>query len=222
MTYSTFQNLRSCPRRWALMNARYPAALWEKPGYPLRPGLAALSGVVQHAVIEKVVGGLGRAGVTDLRSSEAVAVLRQLGGFSALLTGALERELEKWQDNPRASPVLDVLRAKMRDHLPVMRGRVQMHLARMPALPAPPQIQRGPALPSGQAPAAGRSGAGLRPGVYAEKWLTDPRMDWKGKVDLLHVEPHGATIVDFVNGMLTFFISASENFPLRRLNRWLA
>ena len=26
----------------------------------------------------------------------------------------------------------------------------------------------------------------------------------------------------FVNGMLTFFISASENFPLRRLNRWLA
>src|SRR5438105_3285471 len=129
--------------------------------------MAFLPGVVQHAAIEEILSVLSQAGITDIRAPEAVPVLRQIGGLTALMTRCLDQELERWSENPRAAPGLAWLRSQMNARLSSMRERLQSLLSRMPVLSSTmPQSHAisGPTL-DGQALGT------LGPGVYAEKWL---------------------------------------------------
>jgi hypothetical protein len=156
----------------------------------------SLQGVVQHAAIQEIMTTVTRSGITDLRSPEAVPVLRQIGGLTAVIARCLDHEFERWQDNPRALPDLNWLRSQMNARLSSMRERLQSLLTRIPVLPT--SVHRSPAI-------AGitqklQPSAPMGPGVYAEKWLADHDMGWKGKADLIVVGPDGAATVDFKTG----------------------
>jgi len=191
MTFSTLRTIEECPRRWALSNGEYPA-LWAKPGYPPRLGLAALSGDIQHKAVETVLKALVERKVSSLHSPEAVTVLRDLGGLSTVLRNCLERELGTWADNPRAACMSTWLHQQLEARLPTMRQRVQVLLARLPSVELAP----------GGIPQSAQSGGGgrLPLGIHPERWLSHPELGWKGKADLLVISPDGACIFDFKTG----------------------
>ena len=100
-SYSGLKELETCPRRFALGHASYPD-LWSGSGYPQVPHPAALFGQVVHDSLERIVKALVKAGCDSSNSARAVAVLRKLGGYSAVAIGALEARMAKLQGNPRA------------------------------------------------------------------------------------------------------------------------
>ena len=63
---------------------RYPD-LWDGRGYPRVPAFAALFGDVVHGALDTIVRALVAAGCESAQSAEAVTVLRQLGGYTAVI-----------------------------------------------------------------------------------------------------------------------------------------
>jgi len=193
MSYSTLANLEACPRRWALSSAEYPEA-WGSHGYPRPPQPAALEGTVVHLSLQKLTGALVRKGCPSLADVTAVSVLKELGGFTAIVLSSLEQALQAYDGNPRATPILDGLRRRLWARVPELRSRVQRFLTRI--------------RPEGSADSAGRFEArsendARRPlshGSYAELDLRSHEMSWRGIADLLTVSTDRCEIRDFKTG----------------------
>ena len=190
MTHSTFEEIQACPRRWALSRASYPE-LWNRAGYPARLNPAALPGTVVHASMDRILRAFATAGVESPDQPAAVAVLRELGGLTAILSAALEAELLGWMANPRSQAQVEPARRTALSRLPAMRMQLQTLLSRIGPLPIKPVTARGGTV----------DGQGvLAAGVYPEVWLEHSELGWKGKADLVLVSDSGATLMDFKTG----------------------
>src|SRR5208282_6846346 len=77
--------VETCPRRVALRTANYPA-LWDRTGYPPKPNVAALLGQIVHAAVGTITTTLRSRGVASVRDADAVSILRELGGFSQVIS----------------------------------------------------------------------------------------------------------------------------------------
>lgn len=193
MSYSTLAQLETCPRRWALSSAEYPKA-WGGHGYPRPPQPATLEGTVVHLSLQRLTGALVRRGCSSLSDEAAVSVLKELGGFTAIVLNSVEQVLRAYGGNPRAAPILDGLRRRLLAHVPELRSRVQRFLTRI--------------RPEGSADGTGRADArpendARRPlshGSYAELELRSTEMGWRGIADLLTVSPDRCEIRDFKTG----------------------
>ena len=116
-SFSSLRDAGACPRRYALARASYPD-LWDRRGYPRIPALAVLFGDVVHSALDTIVKALVAADCQSAQSPEAVTVLRQLGGYTAVIERAAEARLASLPGNPRLS---DYLRQRIQRGL---RGRV--------------------------------------------------------------------------------------------------
>jgi hypothetical protein len=126
---------------------------------------------------------------------EAVAMMRDLGGFSALLESATERAIRPYMNNPRAQGQLDAIGRALRSNFPDLRRRAQTLLLNV--------NMRGPDVrPSkGVTPEAGpRVRRPLGEGAHAEVEVTVPLIRWKGRIDLLTIAGEECEIVDFKTG----------------------
>jgi len=193
MTVSTLIEIETCPRRWALASAAYPD-LWEHRGYPPKIQSWGLTGIVVHLAVEEATKALVRAGCTSPASPEAVPVLKELGGYSALLESCIERVLARHADNPRAATGLGTTARTLRARVPNMRAQVQQLLARVRLVAGNPTRSRD------HAPVQ-RARPPLGPGVYPELELVAPDINWRGKVDLLTISETSCEIVDFKTGV---------------------
>jgi hypothetical protein len=188
-SYSSLREAEECPRRWSLSRASYPA-VWDQSGYPQRPVVAALVGEVVHSALERVLRALDAEGCDSRSDTGAVSVLRNLGGYSALVRDAIEEQLRRLELNPRMAPRIESLRAVLNQRVPDIRQRVQSIVTRMPLGPSGPRPE-------------GETGGGrgpLGPGSYPEIELRAPRLRFFGRVDLLSVDTDHVTITDYKTG----------------------
>lgn len=188
-SYSSLREAEECPRRWSLSRASYPA-VWDRPGYPPRPALAAIIGDVVHHVLETVLRAFHGSGCVSRADATAVAVLRELGGYSALARDAIGVQLRRLDTNPRIAPRLESLRAALNQRVPDIRQRVQSVVARMPIAPSP--------IPTPSDTHASR--APLGPGSYPEVELRAPGLRFVGRADVLTVQPDDVVITDYKTG----------------------
>lgn len=188
-SFSSFREAEACPRRWALRRASYPG-VWSRAGYPDIPHSGSLVGDIVHGALERIVGALVSAGCESTTSPGAVAVLREVGGFSSVLRGVLDDRLAEFKDNPRVAVRLDRLRRQLRQRLPEMRQRTQATLSRTELVGAV-AVSRS---------AGGPSGGKLADGSYPEFELRASVLGWAGRADLVTVDGGNVHILDYKTG----------------------
>lgn len=191
MTFTTLQNVLSCPRRWALQHGQYPE-IWDGDGYPRRLAPAALWGQVVHESVAVVLSALSEAGCSSVRSSKAVQVMKELGGFSKVVRQQLRATLKEIRENPRMVGRDELLEEQLRAKVPAMRGAVQGLVARANVVP---RAQFHSVRDHRE-----QVRASLGAGTYTELWLQATTIGWGGYIDLLVVKDQQATIVDFKTG----------------------
>ncbi|WP_167880511.1 PD-(D/E)XK nuclease family protein [Nocardioides guangzhouensis] len=195
-SYSSLKEVESCPRRYVLSRADYPD-LWDKHGYPRLPNPAAIKGDVVHGSLEVIVKALVKAGCLSTRAADAVAVLRDLGGYTAVAEAVLDEQLARLDGNPRISPGRrEQLNRTLGEWVPEAREQIQTYLNRMElrsraagthAVEGAPLDRPGKRYPAME-------------GDHPERELVAEALRLKGRVDLLSVEADGATITDFKTG----------------------
>lgn len=193
MSFSTLLELEACPRRWALSAADYPQ-IWKHRGYPRPPQPAALEGTVVHLSLRRITSALVARGCPSLVDESAISVIRELGGFTAVILDSLERTLQPYEGNPRAVLVLDGMRHRLAARVPELRSRVQRLLSRI----RPAARTAAPAEPVISDERASRSQ--LQHGSHAEVELQAPSLGWHGVADLLTLSPTSCEIRDFKTG----------------------
>ena len=200
-SYSSLNEIETCPRRWMLSRATYPQ-VWARRGYPQVPSVAALLGDVVHEALEVIVEALNRAGCTTTDSAEAVDTLRDLGGLSAILRSSIDGKLSALTDNPRLSEeAQENLRQALMDRLGVASNRIQLFLSRG-TLPAwagalEHQEREGGAR---DAPAGPRHRSPVEGGAHPEVDVVAEELRLWGRIDLVTIDDSGVTITDFKTG----------------------
>lgn len=194
-SYSSLKEVETCPRRYALSRADYPE-LWEQRGYPRLPIPAAIRGDVVHGALEIIVKALVKAGCVSTRSADAVAVLRELGGYTEVAEAVLVDQLARLEENPRLSrDRREQLTRALTDWVPEAREQIQTYLNRMELRPSDSSAAAGsgaPSDPQARYPA--------RTGDHPEMQLIADSLRLNGRIDLLSVNAHGAQITDFKTG----------------------
>lgn len=189
LSFSSFREAEECPRRWALRRASFPG-VWSESGYPEIPYVASLIGDIVHAALEEIVRALSASGCSTATSPEAVAVLKQLGGYTAILTRALDERVARVSQKPRVAHRVDSLQRELRQRLPEMRQRTQATLSRMNLLPQGPRRE-----------SAGDTGAtAISDGSYPELELRSSSLGWAGRADLVTVAGEEVHILDYKTG----------------------
>jgi hypothetical protein len=191
-SYSTLKEIESCARRYALGHASY-TNLWNGKGYPQQPHPAAMFGDVVHDSLERIIKALAQAGYTSYNSAEATAVLRELGGYSAVAAEALADRLARLNGNPRVNEERRArLRQFLEDRIPEVRTEIQGYLQRMELVRKPdvPDAAEGGALPERP----------LGVGSHPEAPICSEELRVRGRVDLITVAAERADIVDYKTG----------------------
>jgi hypothetical protein len=125
---------------------------------------------------------------------EAVAVLRELGGYSNVAEEVLSVQLARFDGNPRVgADRREQLTRSLTDWVPEARGQIQTYLNRTNL-----QTSSGTATVPSNADHATRYPA--RTGEHPEKELVAEELRIKGRIDLLSVDAAGARITDFKSG----------------------
>jgi CRISPR/Cas system-associated exonuclease Cas4 (RecB family) len=184
-----------CPRSVALRYSRY-AMIWKKQGYPEKPHVASLIGRIVHTSVERIASELAKKGYRSLSDLGAVQVLREMGGYSLVISRITEAALITLQDNPRLGRQREVLHAAVRTHAPLIREQVQVLLSRM----------TWEAMGTSQRAVTPKLGsfcstrAALWPGLHFEAELRDATIKFRGIADSIEVGDSGCTITDFKTG----------------------
>lgn len=193
MSFSTLSDLEACPRRWALSMAHYPE-IWGQRGYPRVPQPATIEGTIVHLALQTITSALVEGGCTSSSDERAIATLRGLGGYTAIIGRCIERALEPYTGNPRASPTIVGLRSRVTARTPELRLQVQRLLSRLCPVPSIDEAGGpGPRL-------AGKARRPLGDGSHTEVELRAPRLSWRGVADLLTLSTTRCEIRDFKTG----------------------
>lgn len=195
-SYSTLKEVETCPRRYVLGHGLYPD-LWDGPGYPQLPQPSALFGDVIHDSLERIIKALVGAGCESSGSPEAVSVLRDLGGYSAVAAAALDARLAKLDGSPRIDgDRRQRIQRQLEDQIPEARTEIQGYLQRMSLIPKAGNASATSGHPIGAAGTRRPLGVGTHPEVS----LHADALRVKGRVDLLTVAADHVDIVDHKTG----------------------
>ena len=220
-SYSTLRDIEACPRHYALARASYPD-LWTGLGYPQAPVVTALFGNVVHVGLDLIVKALVAAGCVSLKSQVAVAVLRDLGGYTGIAEKALAAQLGRFDGNPRVDMERRRrLERQLSNLIPDARAQLQTYLARVTLVSGNGRSAPYPRRGSGQVPARpafGRRRARLA--ANPELVLASEELRLMGRIDLLIAKPDRADITDYKTGaedlshkeqLLTYAVLWSED-----------
>ncbi len=100
MNFHYLVRAEHCPRSAALRHATY-SQLWSRRGYPDKPSLAALAGMVMHRAIARIIRALADSGVDSFQEPRAVAILKNLGGYSKVIAESVADVTKSFAGNPR-------------------------------------------------------------------------------------------------------------------------
>jgi hypothetical protein len=193
MSFSTLIELEACPRRWALKWGEY-SGLWEGRGYPLLPVQSSLEGTVIHRAIGRISAAISAKGCTSVRDECAVIVLRELGGYTAVLKECIVEIFKSYASNPRALAILETIRQRIAARIPELRSVVQMHVSR---LVPNAHASAFASVRDSPSPTIRRT---LVYGSYTEVEVRDASLAWRGFIDLLNLSSSACEIRDFKTG----------------------
>jgi hypothetical protein len=200
-SYSSLKEMETCPRRYLLSRASYPD-LWEGRGYPKVPAVAALFGDVVHGALDAIVIALVDAGCESPRAAGAAAVLRELGGYTAVTERVLDERMERLDTNPRLDEDgRQRLNRDLRGRVAEARAQVQAYVSRV-KLPPEGSGKASAGMASGDpggGPAFGRRPVGS--GAHAEMPLAAEELRLMGRVDLLAITEDRVDITDYKTGI---------------------
>lgn len=185
-----------CPRSAALRHATY-AQLWNRRGYPDKPSLAALSGMVMHRAIARIIRALADGGVDSFQDPRSIAILKSLGGHSKVIAESVADVTKSLAGNPRFELVRSSSVARLNNRIPAIREQVQLQLSRLKWKLQPPSVDLADDLDS-DAVASGR--LPLEQGTHFEIELRHPGIKWRGFADLIELRDDSCTIEDFKSG----------------------
>lgn len=190
-SYSSLKTVEACPRRYVLSRATY-AELWGRAGYPEVPNQAALFGDVVHDSLETIVRALAAHGCTSSIGADAIAVLKELGGYTEVVKAMMVKRLARLKDNPRLSgDGRGRLQDQLEQRIPEAREEVQHHLHRMRLIPR----EAAGSVSGGGSPRYLRS-----VGSHPEAALQADDMRLWGRIDLLTVGSDRVDITDYKTG----------------------
>jgi len=190
-SYSSLKAVEACPRRYVLSRARY-TELWDRAGYPEVPNQAALFGEVVHDSIETIVRALAAHGCTSAGGPDAIAVLRELGGYTEVVKAMLVKQLARLEDNPRLSgDARERLQDQLEQRIPEAREEIQHYLHRMKLIPR----EGNRSGSGGGSPRYPRS-----VGSHPEATLQADDVRLWGRIDLLTVGSDQVDITDYKTG----------------------
>jgi CRISPR/Cas system-associated exonuclease Cas4 (RecB family) len=192
MTVTSYEEINTCPRQWALSKADYPD-LWRGQGYPPKLQVHAVKGSAVHLAVETITKKLILAGCPSVQDPRAANVLKELGGYTKIVTDCIQRVLRRFADNPRSTRLMDGAERTLRGQTPDLRMRVQSILARLRLPPLPE-------APEHSSAASAKVRRPLAIGAYPEVELRAPSIRWKGKADLLVITDKHCEITDFKTG----------------------
>jgi hypothetical protein len=152
--------------------------------------MAALVGTIAHSVVETLTREFVAAGCTGVHDAEAIGVMRSAGGYSNVISRAINVVVASCRDNPRAAGVIEATERTLRAKIPEIRAQVQALLSQVKFSSASARLGK---------PETSQQGPLIR-GVFSELLLRARRIRWKGKVDLLVVDDSGCEIVEFKTG----------------------
>lgn len=193
-SYSSLKEVETCPLRYALFRADYPD-LWGQHDYPRLPIPAAIQGDVLHGALEIIVKAFVKAGCPSTRSAEAVAVLRDLGGYTKVAEGVLAVRLARFEGYPRLSADRrEQLTRRLTDWVREAREQIQTYFNRM-------DLRSSAASGTATVTSDPATSYPARTGDHPEKELVAEEFRLKGGVDLFSVGMDGVRITDFKTGM---------------------
>src|ERR1700682_2868082 len=198
MNFHYFVRAERCPRSAALRYGRY-ATLWEKNGYPDKPAIAALAGTVVHACTARIAHKFVENGCLSIDDPGCFAVLKQLGGYSAIIAETIVDVARSLIGNPRFEPIRELSLAILHDRIPALRELVQLQMTRIPWNAHSDNRMRQIShsqKSNNQAPAR----IPLREGVHFEVEVRDALLRWKGVVDFLEIGESACSIREFKTG----------------------
>jgi hypothetical protein len=130
MNFHYLVRAEQCPRSAALRHATY-AQLWNRRGYPDKPSLAALAGMVMHRAIARIIRALADSGVDSFQNPRSVAILKSLGGYSKVIAESVADVTKSLAGNPRFELVRSSSVARLNNRIPAIREQVQLQLSRL-------------------------------------------------------------------------------------------
>jgi len=196
MNFHYLVRAEQCPRSAALRHATY-SQLWNRRGYPDKPSLAALSGMVIHKAIARIVRALADSGIGSFDDPRSVAILKSLGGYSKVIAESVTDVFQSLAGNPRFELVRSSSLLRLNNRLPAIREQVQLQLSRLKWKLQPPPVELTEnldtdALESDRLP--------LEQGTHFEVELRHPGIKWRGFADLIELHDDFCTIEDFKSG----------------------
>jgi len=202
MSYSQLLKIEACPYGWALSRAKYPD-LWDKVGYPERPGVKTIIGSIVHLGVEIIIKNLKQNNCYSINDPNAFQIMKKLGGYSKLIENCTEKIISNHNDNPRFQRikefVLNTIWSKSED----VRENIQSILGRLQLQPISTTREH-----------EVRDGSHRQPlgyGSYPEVKLEAISIGWQGIADLINISEKEIEIVDYKTGGL----SENHNFQLQ-------
>jgi len=186
-----------CPRAVALKRADYPE-LWEGRGYPDRSSQYVLIGRIIHSTIQEIIGKLIEANCQSVHEANAVAQLKQIGGYSGVIFSKTQAILRSLEGNPRTLRLKDRVAVELRSRMPQIREQVQIMLSRLSW--SPRTIADYSAVGTEERSRQRKKRIALSEGAYCEVDLMDQANMWKGFADLIEIRKGECTITDFKSG----------------------
>src|SRR5450759_1251405 len=129
MSFSFARDAEMGPRRASLRRSDYPY-IWNRSGYPAVFSTSATSGIIVHSAVRTVISHLSEAGCSSMDEPRAFHAMKELGGYTKVVTAALENWLECCESNPRLAPRKPMLEQRLRAQLAGMRLAVQKIVSR--------------------------------------------------------------------------------------------
>lgn len=196
MNFHYLVRAEQCPRSAALRYATY-SQLWNRRGYPDKPSLAALSGMVIHRAIARIVRVLAGSGIGSFEDPRSVTILKNLGGYSKVIAESVTDVVQSLAGNPRFELVQSSAAERLNNRLPAIREQVQLQLSRLKWKLQPPPVDLTEDLDTD---AVVGDRLPLEQGTHFEVELRHSGIKWRGFADLIEVRDGLCTIEDFKSG----------------------
>lgn len=196
MNFHYLLRAEQCPRSAALRHATY-SQLWNRRGYPDKPSLSALAGMVMHRAIARIIRALADSGIGSFQDPRSVTILKSLGGYSKVIAESVADVIQSLAGNPRFELVRSSSVARLNNRFPIIREQVQLQLSRLKWKLRPPTTDVSGDLDIDTV-ADGR--LPLEQGTHFEVELRHPGIRWRGFADLIELRDDLCRIEDFKSG----------------------
>ena len=186
---SVLREIEACPQRWALAHGKYPQLL-VTDGYPRKPALAALTGEVVHAALDRITRSFDAAGCQTL--ADVVKLLQSLGGISRVIEDCVTIVVARLSASARMQHRAPDVQVAMLRQIPELRAIVQL------ALNGILTVDHSAALVFRPRGFAVRGPLGL--GYHSEVKLEPKQLHWVGFADAIRLTEASCEIIDYKTG----------------------